>query len=160
MSGISILYILLDREHWKLMTKRRKTVPLIIEHHPETYDGFEFITVIKYNKEYYLTIVDNIDNKNIQAYMLDMCMAEGVNEELIISITNEWYNSNNENYPISVEFSKHNITEISSKIYRSFTLSHVSRIIGPVYSFEMSNSTVKKRKKKLILPEYINKKNS
>ena len=70
---------------------RGNPIPLIIEDHPDTYDGYPFITLIQYNKKHFLTIVDNSNDKVIKAYILDLCGPEGVDEEKIISVASNFF---------------------------------------------------------------------
>lgn len=123
--------------------------PIIIENHPKDYNGYEFITLIKYNDDVNLVIIDNIYKKHIDAYCLDLCKAANVDENLIIKVANYWYHSNRENYPISIEFSKRGFSKVFSNIFKSYSIDYVSRIIGPVYQFYMGNpNKVRKRKRK------------
>jgi hypothetical protein len=134
--------------------------PLIVEPHPEDYKGYEFITLIKYNDETFLNIVDNVCNKQIITYVLDFCKPSNVPEELVIETARNWFYNNRSNYPISIEFSRVGIAKETSKILRSFAIDYVSRVIGPLPDYVMSGpAKVKKRKRKPIPKnmEYINK---
>jgi hypothetical protein len=123
--------------------------PLIIEPYPENYNGYEFITLIKFNDENYLNIVDNVINKKIICYVLDYCKSEQVNESEIIEIASDWHTNNRENYPISIELSRRGITSFN-KIVRKFPIEYVTRTIGPVFQFPMSgNIKIKRRKRKI-----------
>jgi hypothetical protein len=131
------------------MKKLSKKYPLIVENHPEDYDGYDFITLIRYNDENYLTVVDNMHPKFIDCYVLDFCQSAGLEEDLIIDIAQTWFKHNSDNYPISIEFSKNGHTSEVSKILRSFTIDYVSRVIGPLPKFEMKGvDKVRKRKRK------------
>lgn len=132
--------------------KRKQGVPLIVEEHPQEYDGYPFITLIQYRQEHILAIVDNTYEKEIRAFVLDMCAPSGIDEELIISIANEWYENHRLEYPLSFEFSRRNISGIVSPIYRKFNIDYVSRVIGPVYNFPMETVEKVKRKRKKSLP--------
>lgn len=134
--------------------------PLIVEPHPENYTGCEFITLIKYNDENFLNIVDNICNKQIITYVLDYCGPANVNGDLIINIAQDWYQNNRNNYPISVEFSRLHMSQHTAKILRCFPIDYVSRVIGPLPEYKMDGpSKIKKRKRKSIPRniEFINK---
>lgn len=132
-------------------TIKKGNVPLIIEPHPKEYKGYPFITLIMYRKQHMLAIVDNVDNDSIKAFVLDVCNAEGVNEESVIITAAQWYERNKNNYPISIEFSKRGMTNDTSKIYKSLNLEYVSRIIGPVSKFPMEHvKSVKRRRRKTI----------
>jgi hypothetical protein len=132
---------------------RGNPIPLIMEEHPKNYNGYPFITLIQYRKEHLLSIIDNVDDKTIKAYVLDMCGPEKIDEEQIINIAAEWYNERKDRHPISFEFSKVGASAVTSKIYRSFNIEFVTRIIGPVPRFEMKDvQSVKRRRRKPVPP--------
>lgn len=134
-------------------TKKNNHVPLIVEPHPEDYDGYEFITLIKYRDRHVLTVVDNATDKSIGTYVLDLCTPEGLNEEAVITVISEWYETSNARYPVSIEFSRRGITEEMSKIYRSFSTDFVMRVIGPLPRFNMTEvKNVRRRRKRAVAP--------
>ena len=140
-----------------MATRRRtkQTVPLIVEPHPDDYTGFPFITLLQFRLQHILTIVDNSDEKQIKAYVLDSCGSEGISEELIIKVAQDWYENRRDQYPLSIEFSSLGLTPISSKVYHTYDTEFVSRVIGPMPTFPMNvNAKVKKRRRKP-LPECI-----
>lgn len=134
------------------MAKDKKIIaPLIIEPHPKEYNGLPFITLIQYRKQPLLVIIDNITNTTISAYILDMCGPEGIDPEIILSIASTWYNNHRQQYPISIEFSKANLTDQTSKIYRSLNVEFVSRIIGSISKYPITNTkSIKRRRRKPI----------
>jgi hypothetical protein len=128
---------------------RANAVPLIVEDHPKEYDGYPFITLIQYRKTHVLSIVDNSDENSINLYVLDLCGPENVKEERVIEIASYWYDNNKKNHPFSVEVSRHGLTPEIGKIYRTFNTDFVTRVIGPLPRFEMSETVrVKRRKRK------------
>jgi len=137
--------------------------PLIVEPYPEDYNKqYEFITLIKYNDENSLNIVDNVCNKQVITYVLDYCKAANVNEENIIQVAQNWYYNNRDKYPISIEFSKLNMAKETQKILRCFPIDYISRIIGSLPEYKMDGPIkIKKRKRKSIPKnmEFINKTN-
>lgn len=131
-------------------SKRGNPFPLIIEPHPTTYKGYPFITLIQYRKEHSLNIVDNSNDKTIRAYVLDLCGPADVSEELLITAAHEWYQS--EDYgkvPISIAFARAGIVGEVSRVYRSLNTEFVTRVIGPLPSFDMlkTRSTKRRRRK-------------
>lgn len=137
----------------RVVTKspKKPSVPLIIETHPKEYKGYPFVTVIVYRKQPMLTIVDNADEEEIKAFVLDYCTAEGVNEEHLILTAAEWYAEHKGNFPVSVEFSRRGMTPETSKIYRSLNVEFVSRVIGPMPKFPMGMvKSIKRRRRKPI----------
>lgn len=96
-------------------------------------------------------IVDNVDDKNIDAYVLDLCGPEHIDEEQLVNIVNPWWEERKDQFPISFEFSRLGMTEHVSKIFRSFHIEYVTRVIGPLPHFNMNEVTkVRRRKRKPI----------
>jgi len=137
-----------------MTTKKRvrgNPLPLIVEEHPENYDGYPFITLIQYRDQHLLGIIDNTTDKMIKAYILDLCGPARVNEEQVIEIASQWYATAKDRYPLSFEFSKRGLSEEVKGIYRSYAVGFVTRIIGPLPRFEMSEvKSVKRRRRKPI----------
>lgn len=134
-------------------TPKKKNIPLIVENHPEEYTGFPFITLLQYRKQPMLAIIDNVDDHNIKAFVLDLCGPEGVDEERLIALATLWYDEHRYNYPISIEFSKSGLTYEMSRIYRTLSIEFITRAIGPVPSYPMSGViSIKRRRRKAISP--------
>jgi hypothetical protein len=136
-------------------TKKRTRgtpTPLIRENHPTDYNGYPFITLIQYRKNHMLTIVDNFDDKQICAFVLDLCGPEKVNEEQIIEVTTHWYDTNRDRYPLSFEFSKLGISGETGKIHRSYNIDFVTRVIGPLPQFNMNILPIIKRRRRKLVP--------
>lgn len=128
---------------------RGNPIPLIVENHPEDYNGYPFITLLQYRDQHILTIIDNAEQKTIKAYVLDLCGPAGIDEQQVVDIAADWYYSNSDRFPVSFEFSRNGVNEQVSSIYRTFAIEYVSRVIGPLPRFEMSEiKSVKRRKRK------------
>lgn len=144
----------------KKITKAKKStteakkgpIPLIIEQHPADYNGFPFVTLIQYRKHPMLAIVDNIKDDVMFVFVLDLCEATRVNEEMLILAATEWYDNNRSKFPISVEFSQRGLTPHTSRIYRALNIEFVSRVIGPVPKYPMSSTKSIKRRRRKALP--------
>ncbi len=139
------------------MAVKKKTragaVPLIVEAHPDDYQGYPFITLIQYRKTHVLSIVDNSDDQSIKLYVLDLCGPEHVKEEKVIEIAAQWYETSKALHPLSVEFSRRGVTGETGRIYRTFNTEFVTRVIGPLPRFEMSEIIrIKRRKRKPVPP--------
>lgn len=133
-----------------------QNIPLIIESHPPEYNGYEFITLIRYNDENNLCVIDNSNSKQIIAYVLDLCGPHQINEDNFISITEDWWNSGNKNnYPLSIQFSKMGLAQDMSKILRTYPIDYVSRIIGNLPHYKMSGSYKIKKRKRKALPKGV-----
>jgi len=136
----------------KTKSAEKKTAPLIVEPHPVDYTGFPFITLIQYRKLPMLAIVDNADDSVLRVFVLDLCGPEGIKEEDIIAVASDWYDNNRSNYPISIEFSRKGIVSSTSKIYRALNIEFVSRVIGPVPKYPMTDVKSIKRRRRKPLP--------
>lgn len=132
--------------------KTSKHTSLIVESHPEEYEGYPFITLIKYRHNVLLTIVDNVTEEHIKAFVIDYCGSENVNEEEFIEAVRQWHDETPRTVPISIEFSKQNIMQKFSKIYRTLNVEFVSRVIGPVCKYDMNTTLSVRRKRRKPLP--------
>ena len=132
-----------------LVSKSKCVAPLIVEAHPVEYSGFPFITLIQYKKQPMLAIIDNVTESEVRAFVLDLCGPEHIDETLIMAIAQQWYNENKSNYPLSVEFSKRNVTSVTTRIYRVLNIEFISRIIGPAPKYPLTGiRNLKRRRRK------------
>lgn len=131
---------------------RANTVPLIVEDHPNDYEGYPFITLIQYRRSHVLAIVDNSDDQSIKSYVLDLCGPERVDEQKMIEIAAVWYKNHKAEHPLSVEFSRRGITAEAGRIYRTFNIEFVTRVIGPLPRFDMMETVRVKRRKRKPVP--------
>ena len=130
---------------------RTNSIPLVVESHPEEYQGYPFVTLIQYTKHHFLTLVDNSDEKMINAFVLDLCGPAGINEEHLIEIVTDWWDNRKELFPLSIEFSRCQILQDISPIFRGFNIEYVTRVIGPLPKFRMDEvHSVRRRKRKPI----------
>lgn len=130
------------------MADLKTKTPLISEDHPNEYNGYPFITLLQYGNEItYLSVIDNTTSSHIKAYILDLCNAENVNEQFIITECIKWYESYKEKVPLSVYFSSNNLTDIAGRIYKTFNIEYISRAIGPLPYYNMDIPHLIKRKK-------------
>lgn len=125
--------------------------PLIVEPHPADYVGFPFITLLQFRKHPMLAIIDNSNAIAIKAYVLDLCGSERVDEEMVVRVAAEWYETGRHDHPLSVEFSRRGMTPLTSRIYRVLNLEFVARAIGPVPNYPMQTTKpIKRRRRKPI----------
>jgi len=133
------------------MAQINKKFPLIIENHPDDYTGYPFITLIAYGNDDFLTIVDNYNHTHINAYVIDYCGPELVDEELLIETSKQWYFSTTQKKcPISVIFSRGGVLGDMKRIHKTFNINYVKRIIGPLPKYDMESIKRTKRKKRKI----------
>ncbi len=133
--------------------KKSAGIPLITEPHPDGYNGYPFLTLIRYNDENFLNIVDNVVNKQIIAYNLDLCTAANINEVSVISIAEEWfYGERHRKHPLSIEFSRRGYATAMSTIMRCYPVEFVTRVIGPLPEYKMGGIIKSKKKKRKPIP--------
>jgi len=136
------------------MAKRKRKgnhVPLIIEPHPEDYNGYPFITLIQYRDTHDLTVVDNATENTITAFVLDKCGPVGLDEEAVISVIADWHRNHSDDYPLSFEFSRLGLSGIMSSILQPYPIDFVTRVIGPLPRFNMTeNTSVRRRRRKQV----------
>lgn len=130
----------------------KKSSPLIIEPHPDNYTGFPFITLIQYRKQLMLTIIDNITDDTVTAFVLDLCGPENIDEENIISVAAEWHDTHKSCYPISIEFARRDMMSETSKIYRVLNIEFITRIIGPAPKYPINVVKSSKRRRRKPIP--------
>lgn len=130
--------------------KTNSDFPVTVENHPSDYSGYDFVTLIRYNDEVNLIIVDNVHKRHIDAYCLDLCLPKNVDEQMVIKVANYWYHTSVNNYPLSIEFSKRGLSSTVAPILISYPVDYITRIIGPVVpQYYVGNPTkVRKRKRK------------
>lgn len=141
--------------------KKYPPIPLITEPHPDGYTGYPFITLIRYNDENFLNIVDNVVNKQIVGFVLDLCAPASINELAVVSIVEDWfYSERHKKHPVSVEFSRLGLAGDMSRILRCYPTEFVTRVIGPLPEYKMGGVFKSKKKKKKSIPpemEFIDK---
>lgn len=125
-----------------------KKIQLIPESYPENYNGYKFISLIKYNERSQITIVDNVISDNIHAFVLDECQALNLDETVLISYAEDWYSKESDKLPFSIFLSKNNIGMEYYNTIKCFPLDFVSRVLGPLFVFNMGNPMKVKRKRK------------
>jgi len=114
-----------------------------------------FLTLIEYKKIKYLTIIENIIDSEIQAYVLDNLAAEGVDQEWFLSIATKWFYSSSERYPLSFEFAKLGQGDVVRKVLKTFNVNSTSRVIGKLFTYDMNNKPKIKRRKVVPVPDTI-----
>lgn len=132
-----------------------KKLQLIPESYPDNYNGYKFISLIKYNERSQITIIDNVISDNIHAFVLDECQALNLDETVLISYAEEWYSKECEKLPFSIFLSKNNIGMEYYNTIKCFPLDFVSRVLGPLFVFNMGNPMKVKRKRKKDIPDNI-----
>jgi len=128
----------------------RKIAKIIREDYPKDYNGYKFITLVQFNEEKYLSIIDRLTDKHLSAYLLDLCGPKNINEEQVLNIAYDWSESTRNAFPISYEFSRLGVANELSQLYRVFNIDFVERVIGPLPEVEVSKAVIKRKKRKII----------
>lgn len=125
----------------------KDTNKLIIEPHPESYNGLPFITLLQFRKEHYLTIIDDSNDEEIKAFVLDLCGPAELDKAFVLQTALEWHTSM-KHMPLSIVFSMRGQSGIVEKIYRTFSTECTTRAIGPMPRYNMDQAPVVKRKRR------------
>ncbi len=123
-------------------------VPLVVENHPKQYKGFPFITYIQFHNSDVLALIDNVHNKQIQCYVLDLCQPEEIDEAALIEVASRWYADHSHRVPLSVFMNQLGLDSSSNKIYRTYNIEFITRIVGPLFTYPINEVTVTRRKKR------------
>lgn len=129
-----------------------KVQPLIFEE-LQNDKNILFLTLIEYKKVKYLTIVENIVDTEIQAYILDNLVAEGIDQDWFLSVATKWFYSASDRYPLSFEFAKIGSGDVVRKSLKTFNINSTSRIIGKLFTYDIGSKPKIKRRKVVQLQE-------
>jgi hypothetical protein len=129
-----------------------KTPPLIFESLEDS-SNYLFLTLIEFKKIKYLTIIENVVDSEIQAYVLDNLNAEGIDQDWFLSVATKWFYAASDRYPLSFEFAKLGKGDIVRKVVKTFNINSTSRIIGKLFTFPMNDKPKVKRRKVVPIPE-------
>jgi len=138
--------------------KMDKIAPIIREDHDENYTGKPYFTLVMYQQNPYIVLVDNYINKTINGFVLDYCEVYSIDITNIIKIADEWWEDGC-SQPFSIFASQHKLSETIQPIFKTFPEEFVNRAIGPLPKFEMNIIfNVKRRKHREIKNIPIRKK--
>lgn len=123
-----------------------KTPPLVFEHLEDELN-YAFLTLIEYKRVRYLTVVENVVNDEIHAYVLDNLTAEGLDQQWFMSVTTRWFYGASDRYPLSFEFTKLGQGDVIKKVMKTFNINSTSRVIGKLFVFDTGVKPKVKRRK-------------
>lgn len=123
-----------------------KTPPLVFEDLEDEMNHL-FLALIEYKRIKYLTVVENVVNDEIHAYVLDNLAAEGLDQQWFMSVATRWFYSASERYPLSFEFTKLGEGDVIKKVLKTFNINSTSRVIGKLFVYDMSTKPKVKRRK-------------
>ena len=124
-------------------------LPFVVANHPPAYAGLEFLSAIQLlnSHEPMVGIVDNVDNKTLKLFVIDLCEQEDVDVDVLLETASDWFTNYRHRVPLSFYLSRtYDLSQISS-LYRSVPIRNIIRVIGPVGVFAM-NRVEKTRKRK------------
>ncbi len=111
-----------------------------------------FLAVLEYRRENYLVVVDNITDDEVGAYVLDYAQQEGMSLKDLMTVITQWFYRASYKYPLSFEFSRLGISPRTNRIYKTFELAHVTRLIGKDYKFDLQAAPKVKRRRANPIP--------
>lgn len=123
-----------------------KAPPLIFEDLENTMNH-QFLTLIEYKRVRYLTVIENVVNDEIHAYVLDLLTAEGLDQEWFLSVATRWFYAASERYPLSFEFTKLGQSDVVKKVLKTFNINSLSRVVGKLFVYDTSVKPKVKRRK-------------
>lgn len=130
----------------------KKRVPELVVEFVSDAGSLHYLSVIEYRKENYLVVVDNITSEEVGAYVLDFAQQAKLDTKQLLSVVTEWFYRGSERYPLSFEFSRRGMTPFATKIYRNFELTHVTRLIGNDFRFDVENAPKIRRRRVGMIP--------
>lgn len=132
------------------MSKRK--IPSLIIEHVSDQGNLHLLSMLEHRRDRYLVIVDNISDEIITAYVLDYAQQEGVDLITFINIAEEWLEKSGGGYPLSFEISRLGLTAAARKIYKTFDLAYVTRLVGRSFSFDLTTPTRVRRRRASRVP--------
>jgi hypothetical protein len=132
------------------MSKRK--IPTLIIEHVSDRGNLHLLSMLEHRRDRYLVIVDNIDDETITAYVLDYAQQEGVDLIAFIGIAEKWLEQSEGKYPLSFELSRLGLTSIARKIYKTFDLAYVTRLVGQSFSYDLTTPIRVRRRRASKVP--------
>lgn len=133
-------------------TVPKKRIPSLIVERAEDQGNFFYLAVLEYRRENYLVVVDNIDDEEVGAYVLDFAQQEGISLKQLMSVITLWFYRGSFRYPLSFEFSRLGLAPATNRIYKTFELNHVTRLIGKDFSFALNAQPKVRRRRANRIP--------
>lgn len=130
---------------------KRKIPTLIIEQVSDR-GNLHLLSLLEHRRERYLVIVDNINDDAITAYVLDYALQEGIDLNTFIGIAEKWLVESKGEYPLSIELSKLGLTSVGRKIYKTFDLAYVTRLVGKSFAYDLTTPVKVRRRRAARVP--------
>lgn len=132
-----------------------KAPPLVFEQ-LEDVQNLQYLTLIDYKRTKYLTVIENVVDDEIHAYVLDNLAAEGIDQEWFLSVATIWFYGASDKYPLSFEFAKLKQSQVVMKVLKTFNLNSTSRVIGKIFTYPINAKPKIKRRKATFVQEIEN----
>lgn len=133
----------------------KKKIPnLFVEFASDSGNCF-FLSVIEYRRQNYLAIIDNVTSNEVGAYVLDFAQQEHIDLQQLLSAITIWFYRGSGEYPLSFEFSRLGMSPLTNRIYKTFELPHVTRLIGNDFRFDLETPPKIRRRRISLIPAGI-----
>jgi hypothetical protein len=133
----------------------KKKIPNLIVEHVEDNGNYFFLSLIEHRNEKYLAVIDQVTDDSVGAYVLDFAKQEGLDMKDLMSLITLWFYKAHSKYPLSFEFSRMGVSTQTNKIYRTFELAHVTRVVGNDFRFNIQEEPKVKRRRVNKIPAGI-----
>jgi hypothetical protein len=130
----------------------KKKVPSLIVEFASDSGNLYYLSVLEYRRQNYLCIIDNISSEEIGAYVLDFAQQEKLDLKQLMSLITYWFYRGSGTYPLSFEFSRLGITPATNRIYKTFELAHVTRLIGHDFRYDFESPPKVRRRRVSLIP--------
>lgn len=130
----------------------KKRIPSLIVEFASDSGNLYYLSVIEYRRQNYLCIIDNISSEEIGAYVLDFAPQEKIDLKQLMTVITYWFYRGSYSYPLSFEFSRLGITPAANRIYKTFELAHVTRLIGHDFRYDFESPPKIRRRRVSLIP--------
>lgn len=130
----------------------KKRVPNLIVEFASDSGNLHYLSVLEYRRENYLVVIDNVGSEEIGAYVLDFAQQERLDVRQLLTVVTHWFYRGSYRYPLSFEFSRIGITPATNRIYKTFELPHVTRLIGNDFKYDMEAPPKIRRRRVQLIP--------
>lgn len=130
----------------------KKKIPTLIVERASDSGNLFLLSVLEYRRENYLVVIDNITEEEVTAYVLDYAQQERIDLKELMSVIIKWFYSRSIDHPLSFEFSRLGISEVTNRIHKSFDLAHVTRLIGNDFRFDLFSPPKIRRRRVQLIP--------
>lgn len=130
----------------------KKRVPNLIVEFASDSGTYFFLSVLEYRKENFLVVVDNVSSDEVGAYVLDFAQQERLDVKQLMTIITKWFYGGSHRFPLSFEFSRLGMTEYTTRIYKTFELAHVTRLIGYDFKYDFETAPKIRHRRVSLIP--------